>query len=153
MIDDEDLGKVARFKWSSSFNGRSMYVTRQLSGGHKKLYLHRIIMEARDGEIVDHVDGNGLDNRKMNLRKCSKAENNRNRMEKVGPKTSKYKGVCRNKRNGKFIAQIGCEGKHYFLGHFASEFDAAMAYNKAAQEYFGEFARLNELHAPKAQTA
>jgi hypothetical protein len=90
--------------------------------------------------VVDHINGDTLDNRRANLRVCTKSENNRNR-RKLHPTTSRFKGVYKNTKP--WIALIECNGKQFVLGRFASEEEAALAYDKAAKEHFGSFARLN----------
>jgi ribosomal protein L24E len=110
--------------------------------------LHRIIVNAKPGEIVDHKNGNGLDNRKSNLRICSKSQNNANRKSKKNGK-SKYLGVSVQSYNtltGKtilYVATIKKDGKRIYIGSFKCEKTAALAYNKKAKELHGVFANLN----------
>ena len=104
--------------------------------------MHRVIMDAPKGMHVDHINGNGLDNRRENLRLCTNSQNHMNR-KTHRDSSSKYKGVSWNKRNSKWQAYIGSGIKRKNLGYFASESDAAKAYDIKAKECFGEFARLN----------
>lgn len=106
----------------------------------KKEMLHRAIMKAKKGEQVDHINGNTLDNRKENLRICTHAENIRNRNQRKNSNT-KYKGVFKSGK--KWGASIGYENERYYLGVFKTQEEAAIAYNKAALKYHGEFALLN----------
>jgi len=110
--------------------------------GNTKTSMHREIMNAPKGLDVDHIDGNGLNNRKSNLRLCTHAENVHNsRPMRNG--SSKYKGVCWHKTYKKWYSSIGKTGKRFYLGRFDNEIDAALAYDKKAKELFGEFAYLN----------
>lgn len=102
--------------------------------------LHRLVMRARPGQIVDHRNSDRLDNRKSNLRLCTTAENIANMDIRGG--SSRFKGVYRD-RDGRWHAQIGHQSRRYNLGKFKSEVDAARAYDAKALELFGEFARLN----------
>jgi len=92
--------------------------------------------------VVDHIDRDGLNNRKSNLRLCTNAENIRN-AGKRGKGFSKYKGVSRHTRGKKWTAVIQLNKKTYFLGYFENEIDAARAYDKKAKELHGQFACLN----------
>lgn len=112
--------------------------------GEKGFYFHREILGFPTGEI-DHKNGDGLDNRRENLRVCSRLENNRNQRKSKRPLTSKYKGVSWDKKSKKWLAHISIMNKCKYLGVFSDEWEAALAYNKAAEEKFGEFACLNEI--------
>lgn len=105
--------------------------------------IHKLIMDTPEGFVVDHKNRNGLDNRKENLRVCTSAENSRNRIANKGNRFG-YKGVA-EAFNGKYIAQIGFDGKKYYGGTFDTVIEAAIAYNNLAIKYHGEFARLNEI--------
>lgn len=116
--------------------------------GVKNQLLHRIITNAKKGETVDHKNGNSLDNTRSNLRICTQAENCRNQKRKI-TNTSGYKGVsifkAYAKYNKQFVAEITVNYKRISLGYFGTPEEAALAYNKAALEHHGEFAKLNEL--------
>lgn len=105
---------------------------------HEKIYLHDFIMNPDDDFMVDHIGRNTLNNTRGNLRICTKKQNDYNSKRK----SSKYKGVTAIP-NGKFKARITIDGETINLGVFFYDVDAAMAYDKAAIEYFGEFAYLN----------
>lgn len=99
-------------------------------------------MQPEDGFWVDHINGDTLDNRRSNLRLCTVSGNNHNRMKSKN-NTSGYKGVSWLKQNQKWRAYIKVNSKDKHLGCYLDKEDAARAYDKAAKEYFGEFARLN----------
>lgn len=102
--------------------------------------MHVLLVKPPRGMLVDHWDGNGLNNCRKNLRVCTKQQNNMN-TKKRSNRSSKYKGV--HFRAGRWLAQIQVAGKKKHLGTFEEEADAALAYNFAATELFGPFARLN----------
>lgn len=145
LVDDEDVARVGMTGWhkekARSKNTKCWYA-RHWDG----TYMHRIIMDAKRGQHVDHVSRDGLDNQKRNLRFCSLWENSLNASPRLG--TSKYKGVCFRKDSGKWRARIRVRGKLIQLGNFTNEKDAARCYDEAAKEHFGDFAYLNNL--PKA---
>ena len=104
---------------------------------------HFIIGKPEKGLQTDHINRNGLDNRKVNLRKCTSAENNCNVEKRTSG--SKYKGVYWYNERKMFRANINVNKKYIFLGYYNTELDAAIAYNNAALKYHGEFACLNKL--------
>ena len=106
----------------------------------RTIYLHRMVIDAREGETVDHINHNPADNRRQNLRIATQSQQNFNRRPQAGH-SSKYKGVGAEK--GKWSAYIQINGKKRRLGMFKTEREAALAYNKAAKELAGEFALLN----------
>jgi hypothetical protein len=104
--------------------------------------MHRIVMKAKDGEIVDHINNNRDDNRSCNLRIASFGLNAHNKTKSKNA-SSKYFGVSFYKREKKWNAEITCKGIKYRLGVFKDEIDAAKAYNKKAIELYKENANLN----------
>ena len=136
LLDVCDVDMVSEFQWSIGTHG---YAT---SGcGEKQILLHRMVAGAKDGEMVDHINRNKLDNRRSNLRICSFRQNIMNR-EKLVSGNNPYKGVCRLS-DGCWQAQIRCNNRAVYLGRFHDVSDAAKAYDAAARELFGEFAYLN----------
>jgi hypothetical protein len=105
--------------------------------------LHRFILDAPSALEVDHINGNGLDCRRSNLRLATHKQNLRNQAAHSG--TSRYKGVSWNRQRNGWDAQICLNGKNRYLGRFRTEVEAAKAYNEGARLHFGEFARLNEV--------
>jgi hypothetical protein len=122
-------------------NGAGFYARTSVDGKHK--FLHRLIMGAPKGVEVDHINGEGRDNRRSNLRLCTHAENGRNSVSRTGK--SQYKGVYFDSRRGRWIARIRKDRKYHWLGSFHNEEDAARAYNLAAPKLHGEFARPNAI--------
>lgn len=147
-VDPEDYHDLVKFRWR--FNGQS--VTREFTSREngrrikKMVRMHREITKAESGMVVDHINRNPLDNRRANLRVCSQRENTRNTAGRKR-RLSKYKGVCRIKgaRKHPWRASIQAEGVHHYLGTFATELEAAKAYNVGAHRLHGEFACLNDL--------
>lgn len=142
LVDPEDEHYLTKYAWRA-FHTRGLTYVRarpRAAGGRISLFLHNIIMNAPPGVEVDHRNGNGLDNRRANLRLATRSRNNSNRKLQGG--TSPFKGVSWHKQAEKWRAQI-TDGKAYHLGLFISEEDAARAYDAAARLRFGEFARCN----------
>lgn len=140
LVDDDDLERIGP-KWHVSHNGYAIRRERLPEGRKRVLYMHREIMGSDDRD-VDHVNGNRLDNRRCNLRFATRTENNANSKLRVGC-TSVFKGVFHHKHCDRWWAYIGNKGKRLSLGYYKTEIDAARAYNAAALEVFGDFARLN----------
>lgn len=142
LVDDEDYDFLSQFK-CSVFEARkgSFYAikTKPINGTR---YIHRILINAKPGYEVDHINGNGLDNRRCNLRIATPSQNRMNR-GKQRNNTSGYKGVYWNKDCKKWLASITIVNKQKHLGLFTEIKDAARAYNKAAIDYFGEYAIIN----------
>lgn len=140
IVDAEDYERLSKYKWYLKNLGYNSYAYR--TDNYRKRAMHREIMNAPDGMVVDHIDGNGLNNSKSNLRICTQAQNVYNNRPKLNT-SSKYKGVSFNKNEGKWKVTIKCKGEHFHLGWFRDEKKAARAYDKKAAELFGEFAYLN----------
>jgi len=144
IVDTDDYDHLSKYKWYTSQDGNHFYAYAYISIGNKKkkIFIHRYIMNAPKGLVVDHIDGNGLNNRKSNLRICTKAQNVQNCRPRSNC-SSKYKGVFWNKANKKWSATIHKGDMRMYLGGFKKEIDAARAYDQTAAEFFGEFAYLN----------
>jgi len=105
--------------------------------------MHRVILKAPEDKFIDHINHNGLDNRKSNLRICTMQQNAWNMRKQRGNRVSQYKGVTRRNDTGKWQARIICNRKRISIGCFDDEMAAAMAYDNKAKELFGEYAALN----------
>lgn len=147
LLDDEDYEIYSKWKWQLTNYG---YARRTTRGGQGKVIvynLHRIIMNAKKGQQVEHRDNNPLNNQRSNLRFSTQAQNMHNR--KVGSNnTSGYKGVSKYSYKGliKWRAMISYGGKTRSLGLFETPVEAAKAYNRAALELDPEFAHINKLY-------
>lgn len=147
-IDAEDATMFMSRTWSRhrlgyAVTSESRTIAR--AGGRRSprvLLLHRVLMNAPVGVEVDHVNGDVLDNRRCNLRLCTRAQNARNVSPHVGS-ASLYKGVSRYRGALPWRARIWCDGKEHTVGYFGSEQEAARAYDAEALRRFGEYARLN----------
>lgn len=139
IIDDDDYEKISRYSWSIYGAGKPYFAaySHVENGKNIKIILHRIILGKSNGMIIDHINGNTLDNRKCNLRFCTKTENSRNRKRNL---KSKYKGICFHESTGKWEARIKVNKKSIYLGIYNSPEDAHIAYCKAAKKYHGDFA-------------
>ena len=137
FVDDCDFEKLQEYRWKSRSRGTTTFYA-EAKGS--RLSMHRIIINAKKGEQVDHINRNGLDNRRENLRLCSHSQNQINRPQQKN-NTSGYKGVYLFKK--KWRACIKIKGKLLYLGYFSDKKEAAETYNKKAKELFGEFAYQN----------
>ncbi len=147
LVDDEDYEKVAKYKWGAFFNGYSYYASRvvRINGKRTSISMHRIILGLDYGDslqYVDHINRNGLDNRKENLRVTSPHLSNYNQ-KKRKDNTSGYRGVSYCKRTGKWRTNIQINGKSKSCGYYGNPIDAAMAYDHVAKQTAGEYANLN----------
>lgn len=144
IIDDEDYERVNRLKWWAHLEkGRNREVFYAWSKINRKtVKMHRFLTNAPDEMEVDHWNGDGLDNRRVNLRVCTKTQNQHNRGRTVRNKSG-YKGVHWHKPTKKWMAQIQVSGKKMNLGYFHDIIEAALAYDAAAREFHGEFSVTN----------
>ncbi len=144
MVDDDDFERLNQKKWHAFKNHNGDFYAaraeRQVNGTYKTVYMHCEILGVPSGMQCDHKSRNTLDNTRANLRPCTPAENARNRKNQTGSRSA-YKGVS-SFRN-KWKSEITFSGRRFYLGLYASEEEAAMAYNQKALELFGEFASPN----------
>ena len=141
IVDAADAERVSRHRWYLQRQGHLLYAINA-----KGVYLHRFIIRARSGTTIDHVNGNGLDNQRHNLRVASRGDQVHNTRKRAGPASSRYKGVGFHHRPGRtrpWRARIKCDGREIGLGYFESEVAAAKAYDAAAVRLYGSFACLN----------
>lgn len=140
IVDAEDYDRLSRNKWQAQYRFGTFYAKRSVR--RSTHYMRREIMRPPASLFCDHKNHDGLDNRKSNLRLCTRAENIRNQRPQKG-RSSRYKGVCRVQGKYKWWAQIRFDGKIRHLGMFDSQPDAAVAYDRKAKELLGGFACLN----------
>lgn len=143
LVDDSDYELLNAVKWYAALIGNTWYARRNLPRAVKtqrNISMHQVLVPGVSD--VDHINGNGLDNRRDNLRAATTAQNLANSRKRAGC-ASQFKGVYWHKQNLNWQAQIKKNNKGFHLGSFALEKDAAMAYDTAAREYFGEFANTN----------
>ena len=147
IVDADDYPRLSKHTWDIKLAWRHSYAARFTAkpgkSNHTKISMHREVLESPKGMCVDHINGNGLDNRKSNLRPATMMQNNWNRRKRRGYSTSRFKGVSRAKKACKWRAQIKCDGKDKYLGVFDEEEAAARVYDANARKLFGKYARLN----------
>jgi hypothetical protein len=146
IVDQKDFYQLNNFRWCAKGDGQCIYAVRFVIEADKRakiVTMHREMMDAPPGLLVDHKNGDTLDNRRTNLRLATRSQNMSNRRKMKTKTSSQYIGVCFDKRSGRWIAKINHNNKKIWLGRFDSEIEAAKAYDQAAKKYHGEFARLN----------
>lgn len=148
LVDDDDFGRVSAIKWRyCPVRGKHEYAMGTTSGSHKTrkhMFMHRLLLNAPKGMDVDHIDGNGLNNQRSNIRLATRAQNQMNKKKKPAC-SSIYKGVYFRKCRRKWISYIRINKQKTFVGYFDTEVEAALAWNEAAKKNHGKFAVLNEL--------
>lgn len=146
LIDEEDFERVNQHKWCAHIDKNTWYALRGVWSTIEKrpisVLMHRFILGIKKGEYCDHINHNGLDNRRCNLRIVTNQQNLMNK-GKYKSLSSSFKGVDWDKSAKKWNSRISYNGKRLFLGHFINEADAALAYDEAAKKYYGEYAKLN----------
>jgi len=148
IVDPDDYWRLRQYKWQAVENNsaRTFYASRWLRRDDEKslsTLMHRQIMNVPPHILIDHVNHNGLDNRKANLRLATRAQNNRNARKVRGKCYSKFKGLTWHKQQKKWHVRIMLNRKSIWLGYFDNEILAAKAYDNAAKKYHGDFAALN----------
>lgn len=148
LVSDADTpsleGRTLCSQWQMNGTDRKgrVYVYFREPGSDKRIWLHRFLLGVDERfTFVDHINGNGLDNRRENLRTCTPKENSVNSQNRSG--SSIYRGVGWSKQSDKWLARISNDGRLIHIGLFDEEEDAARAYDAAAQRLHGSFARLN----------
>lgn len=150
LVDTEDVDKIKNFyKFSCYYanNTDSYYIKSHVYQGivdgkpkYKNLSLHRFVMEAKEGEVIDHINHDSLDNRKENLRRTNTGDNIKNRKSKSSNNTSGYRNVCWDKSRNKWIVQIQVNKKNKVLGEFKDVHEAGRFAEEMRQLHYGEFA-------------
>ncbi len=144
LIDADDWPVVSPYRWYAARRGTCWYANANAPNGSRHpptISMHRLLLGFQYRQI-DHRSGDGLDNRRANLRPCDDSTNQANR-HRLATNTSGFRGVTFNKKCSKWQAQIKHQGRNIYLGVFASAEDAARAYDRRAVAEFGPFARVN----------
>ncbi len=141
LVDDAAFAELNQWKWSFMPHHSTGYAIRKCKVSGKMILMHRQATAAPDGMQVDHINGNGLDNRSANLRVVTQSINQQNRPKYTKNAASRFIGVCQSR--GRWIARIRHDNRRQYIGSFDTEIEAAKAYNKAALAIYGPQARLN----------
>lgn len=142
LVDDEDYEKLNKYKWTALFcKWEIIYAVR--SENNSSVLMHRQILDAHKGITVDHINHNGLDNRRENIRLATVSENNMNR-GKTKKNKSGYKGAYFDKRKRKYRTTIRKNNRTIHIGYFDTAIEAARAYDNAVKQHFGEFSMPNQ---------
>lgn len=148
LIDEEDLPLISQYRWNAARRHRNWYAVGNGSD-QKSVYMHRLLLGAITGQVVDHRNSNGLDNRRINLRLCSSQQNGQNG-RRHSDSTVPYKGIRKNPNSQQWSGIITVNYRQISLGTYPTMEEAALAYNDAAIHYFGEFARLNNVSVDRS---
>lgn len=139
LCDDADFALLSRYQWSAHRQKHTIYA--RTSQNRSSLYIHRLLLGAEaEGRFVDHINGNGLDNRRENLRVVN---NRQNQMNRKPVRRDGLKGIAFNKKAKRWQAAIRINDRNVHLGLFDDKYSAARAYASAAHKHFGEFARVS----------
>lgn len=144
IIDKKDYNIVKDYRWKVSQDSNTFYVQGRKNGKGHPIPIHRVLFNLTDSKTtVDHINGNGLDNRRQNLRVCTQLENNKNAKIRKD-NTSGYKGV--HKMKNRYSARIQSNGKRITIGYYDTAEDAAKAYNDYSLKLHGNYGKLNEIN-------
>ena len=146
IVDLADLETVKGYCWQARIShvGKTLLVYASRKAGNKTVWMHRATLKPKANKLVDHKDGNGLNNRRKNLREATRSQNNRNRGVCLRNKSG-HVGVSWNTQMGMWRADLTVDGKRKFLGLFKTVPAAVSARAKAGKKYHGEFSRKNSL--------
>lgn len=145
QVDDADFEILNRFKWYLKVCTKGNIYCRApiyKNGKRINILMHRFLLDCSIGEIIDHKDGNGMNNQRSNIRRCTHQQNAQNYRTPLTNKSG-FKGVSFYKPTGKYVVYVKSNKKNLNVGYFTDLITAAHAYNEAAKKYYGEFANLN----------
>ena len=140
LVDDDDFNFLSKLTWHVAKRKYTFYAETRIN--KRNISMHRLLIGFKY-EVIDHIDADGLNNQRYNLRGCSQSQNLAN-MRLSTHNTSGFKGVCKTKQ-GRYHVGIYLNNKRKHIGCFTDPIEAAKAYNESAIKYYGEFARLNEI--------
>lgn len=145
VIDEEDADLVRHHRWCPKTGRNTIYAHTAITrdGVRTSITLHRFLIDAKPGEIVDHINHDGLDNRRSNIRVCTLDQNGANRRGAAKSNQCGYIGVYFHTRFNRYCASVSRKGKTIHVGYFDNALDAAHARDRVALEFYGEFATLN----------
>lgn len=145
IVDSVDFEYLNQYRWHAKMGGHTFYAARKaiIAGRERTVNMHRLIMNAPRGIFIDHINHNGLDNRRQNLRFATAQQNSWNNSVRRPRGSSRYKGVSWNRNKRRWYATICVDGRNKFLGSFKDETEAARIYDEAAKKFRGDFAYLN----------
>jgi hypothetical protein len=156
IVDPADYERLKGYTWYVRTGTSTFYAFRHGPTHHRSkgryIYMHQAIIHVPEKMVADHINHDGMDNRKANLRAATRGQNVRNRKKFAKSGSSKYKGVSSKKKTGKWVARISVNNKIKYLGCFKDEIEAARAYDEAAKIHHGEFACLNFPDSPRINT-
>lgn len=144
IVDARDAWLLRSFGWHMLFPGRLTPYAASNTAKKRvgQRLLHRAVLGTEAGPVTDHINGNGFDCRRENLRACTQRQNTYNRRKHRGA-TSKYRGVSWSAKKNRWVAQVQADGKLTHLGYFEGECEAALAFDAAARRLHGDFAKTN----------
>jgi hypothetical protein len=144
LIDDDDFEYINQWKWrvAKCHNGAIYACRGTYNPNFSMILMHRVIMQTPGSLVVDHIDHNGLNNQKTNLRNCTDSENRCHSYRKSNNKTG-FKGISWNQKNKRWYVEISVNHQRIYIGCFRVCADAVSAYDEAAKKYHGEFAQTN----------
>lgn len=144
VIDKADYPLVSQYRWQATLRRKGRVYARRgtwVNGRRVAIYLHRLLLQPKSGEVIDHIDCDGLNNRRSNIRICTTQQNLARAPQRLG--RTGYRGVWRSRYG--FSAFVTHKRNRYYIGYFKTSAEAALAYNRRAFELFGEFAVLNTI--------
>lgn len=146
IVDVEDFERLNQYKWHCTHYGYAKRAVPNRTGKGRRqvaVYMHKMVCPAPDGMIVDHINRNSLDNRKVNLRAATQRQNVWNRKFNRKRGKSRYNGIRWDKNREKWQVRLTINGRRESFGYYADEIEAAKAYDRVAKKYRGEYAFLN----------